>query len=115
MEKPISLSVKNFLIRKMASDMMIPERTIEAIVNHQFNSALDALLTNNSVELSGFGKFTFNKRKALKAMEKLKSQERVFTAILNDNSLQKEKRHSTEIKLQNVQSSIKFLSPRINE
>jgi nucleoid DNA-binding protein len=115
MEKPISLSVKNFLIRKLASDMLIPEKTIETVVNHQFGSALNALQLNNSVELSGFGKFVFNKRKAIRAMEKLRSQEQLFSNILQDNSLSEHKRHSNEIKLENVKKNIEFLKPKLNE
>ncbi len=35
-DKPISLSVKEYLIRRMAVKMRISEKMIEAVVNHQF-------------------------------------------------------------------------------
>ena len=41
-DKPISLSVKDYLIRKLAVKMMTSEKTIEAVVNHQFQSAQQA-------------------------------------------------------------------------
>ena len=58
--KPKSMSMKDFLIRVQAVKMMKSEKTIEAVVNHQFQSTNLAMRTNNSVELSGFGKFFFS-------------------------------------------------------
>ena len=52
MDKPISLSVKDFIIRKMAVKLMMSEKTIDDVINHQFNSANEALKYNNSVEIS---------------------------------------------------------------
>ncbi|MFN9901185.1 MAG: HU family DNA-binding protein, partial [bacterium] len=68
-DKPISLSVKDYLIRKMAVKMMVSEKTIEAVVNHQFQTAHDAIFQHKSLEISGFGKFFFNEKKAHKMME----------------------------------------------
>ena len=72
MDKPTTMSVKDFLIRKLAVKLMVGEKTIEAVVNHQFSSANEALEENNSIEVSGFGKFYFNRNKALKKIETLK-------------------------------------------
>ena len=64
MDKPVSLSVKNFLIQKISVDMAIPENVVEHVVNHQFDGVLNATKSCYSVEVSGFGKFMFNVRKA---------------------------------------------------
>ena len=58
--KPISMSMKDYLIRVQSVKAMMSEKIIEAVVNHQFQSASLAMRTNNSIELSGFGKFYFN-------------------------------------------------------
>ena len=71
MDKPQSLSMKDYLTRKLAVNLMMSEKVIDAIVSHQFSSANEALLSNDSVEISGFGKFYFNKNKAIKRMERL--------------------------------------------
>jgi nucleoid DNA-binding protein len=113
MDKPISLSVKNYLIRKLAVKMMVSESVIDAVVTHQFHSALEALSTHDSLELSGFGKFYFNKKKALKKMEKMLSQKAVFENILKRPELTEQKRASTEVKLKNVLYNIEYLKPRI--
>lgn len=69
-DKPVSMSVKDWLIKKMSIELFIKEPIINAVVTHQFNSANDAFKNNNSVELSGFGKFVFNVSKANRKLEK---------------------------------------------
>jgi len=69
MDRPVSLSIKDFLIRKLAVKLMREEQMIEDVISHQYKSANKALLTNDSVEISGFGKFYFNHKKAQKNLE----------------------------------------------
>jgi len=86
-DKPISLSVKDYLIRKMAVKLMTPEKTIDAVIMHQFQSANEATSQHKSVEISGFGKFFFNDKKAHKTMEKFLSQKALFEKWANDETL----------------------------
>lgn len=111
--KPMSLSVKDFLIRKMAPSLMLSEKTIEAVVNHQFQSAHEALLNNKSLEISGFGKFVFNDRKAIKQMQKFESQKALFSKIANDPSLSEQKRYNARRKLETAEENIKALKPKM--
>lgn len=64
MNKPQSLSVKDFLIRTLTVKLAMNNKVIESVINHQFQTANDALDCNTSVEISGFGKFVFNEKKA---------------------------------------------------
>lgn len=112
-KKPISLSVKDYLIRKMAVKLMTPEKTIEAVINHQFQSAHEAVHNNKSVEISGFGKFFFNDKKAHKMLEKFMSQEEQFGRWMNDETLPEAKRRSAKLKHQFAQQGIRDLKPRI--
>jgi nucleoid DNA-binding protein len=117
MDKPVSLSVKDFLIRKLAIKMLTPEKTIEAVVHHQFNSTNDAIQDdgNKTVELSGFGKFVFNQKKANKRMENLLSKKDGLERKVNDEQLSEQKRASSKIKLNNTITSIQSLKPKTNE
>lgn len=114
MDKPISMSVKDYLIRKMAVKEMVSEKTIEAIVNHQFRSANVALQDNHTVEISGFGKFHFNHKKAIKTLEKMYSKVEVFTRQANDETLSEQKRASATTKLNNTLAQIEILKPKLN-
>jgi nucleoid DNA-binding protein len=111
--KPISLSIKDWIIRKMAPSLLLSEKTIEAVVNHQFQSAHEALLNNNSLEISGFGKFVFNEKKAIKQMQKFESQKALFSKIANDESLSEQKRHNARKKLETAEENIKALKPKM--
>ena len=115
MDKPISLSVKDYLIRTMAVKMMISEKTIEAVINHQFASANEAMKTNNTIEISGFGKFIFNYKKALKKMEKMLSQKQLFESRLDDPLISEQKRNTEMVKLTNVINNINILKPKLYE
>ena len=112
-DKPISLSVKEYLIRKMAVKMMISEKVIEAVVNHQFQSAQEAMGQHKSLEISGFGKFFFNDGKAVKTMQKFLSQKALFEKKANDETLPEAKRRVAGLKLQSALDNIRDLKPRI--
>lgn len=115
MDKPASMSVKEYLIRKMSLSLVVSEKTIDAVITHQFDSANDALNTNKSVEISGFGKFYFNDKKAITLMAKFRSQQKLFTDMLLDESISAQKRRGAEMKLEQAENNIKILKPRINE
>lgn len=115
MEKPISMSVKEWIIKKLVIKMVISEKIISSVVTHQFDSANDALNIHKSVEFSGFGKFYFNDKKALKTMEKYLSQKALYEGILADVSTTEVKRNNTQTRLNNLLISIKTLKPKLNE
>jgi nucleoid DNA-binding protein len=108
-EKPNSMSVKDWLVKKMSIDLVIKESIINAVVTHQFNSANDAFKNNSSVELSGFGKFIFNKRKAEKKLQKYYDTRDLYISKLeitpSDSSLQR--------RLDSVLEEIKVLEPKL--
>jgi len=112
-DKPISLSVKDYLIRKMAVKLMTSEKTIEAVVNHQFQSANEATHQHKSLEISGFGKFLFNEGKAVKTMQKYLSQKALFEKKAVDETLPEAKRRAAGLKLQTALDNIRDLKPKM--
>lgn len=64
-------SIKDLLIRTTAVKLSIHEKLIEKVVDYQFKSAQEAMGTNHTVELCGFGKFVFNNNKAKKKLVSL--------------------------------------------
>lgn len=112
MDKPVSLSMKDYLVRTLAVKLMVPEKVIDAVVSHQFNSANEAMLTNNSIEISGFGKFLFNHKKAVKKLDVMNTQKMHL-----ENSLGKDitehRRHIAETKIASLIQSIDILKSKI--
>lgn len=113
MDKPQSLSMKDYLVRKLAVNLRISEKVIDTVVSHQFNSANEALLTNDSVEISGFGKFFFNKKKANKRMEKLVNKAKFFEDLSNDSEISEQKKQKAKAVATNTLVEIEKLKPRI--
>ena len=107
--------MKEWIIKKMSINMVVSEKTIDAVVTHQFDSANDALNVNKSVEISGFGKFYFNNKKAITQYNKLLNIKRTYENALADENITDTKRNALELKMQIVESSIKTLKPKIDE
>ena len=88
MKKPQSMSVKEWIIKKMAISMVVPEKTIDAVVTHQFDSA---------------------------NYDKLNKIKQAYERMLLDENITETKKNAVELKLQIIESSIKTLKPKINE
>jgi len=112
MDKPISISVKDFLIRTLAVKILTSEKTIEAIINHQFQSANEATDLNNSLEISGFGKFFFNKKKASKRIEALSVKKDILEKIIADEVTSEQKKKSSAVTLEKTIATIHLLKQR---
>jgi nucleoid DNA-binding protein len=112
MDKPISLSVKDWIIRNLSGKMMISERIIEAVINTQFEQAYEAMKTQETLEFSGFGKLIFNKRKAFIKMEKYKRIKAAYEKQLL-SPITEQKRKNTEIRLKNLERDIELLNIKL--
>ena len=94
---------------------MVSEKVIDSVVTHQFDSANDAVNIYKSVEISGFGKFYFNQKKADAQYNKLLAIKKAYEKMLLDENITETKRNAVILKLQIIESSIKTLKPKINE
>ena len=110
MDKPRHLSMKDYLVRTLAVKLRIPEKTLDAVISHQFHSANEAMVSNKSIEISGFGKLIFNQKKAEKKMVDLLRMERLLASKIqipeHDTPLNK-------MKLESVRQNIATLKPKI--
>ena len=98
----------------MAVKLMMSEKTIDDVINHQFNSANEALKYNNSVEISGFGKFLFNQKKAIKRLNALLSKEELYNSVILTCTTE-ERKASIQLKLNTIKIEIEILKTRTNE
>jgi nucleoid DNA-binding protein len=113
--KPASMSMKDYLIRVLAVKAMMSEKTIEAVVNHQFQSASLAMKTNNSVELSGFGKFYFNMKKAIKRLAFLETKKLYLENVIASPESSEAKLIKAHTYLKNVLLDIEYIKSKTNE
>lgn len=102
MFKPHNLSIKEYLIKKMAISLNMPEKDIDKVISHQFNSVNEAFRKVNSIEISGFGKFVILPVKTRKMLEKAQSKIRMFTSKLNKEGISEAERQSLINKINNT-------------
>lgn len=115
MDKPISMSVKDYLIRILAVKSLTSEKLIEAVINHQFQSANEALKTNNSVEISGFGKFIYAVKKARKKLDIITKRRAIEEAILMDENSSEQKKKRAERVIADADAAISLIKFKLNE
>lgn len=113
MDKPISMSVKDYLVRIYSVKNMKSERMVDAIISHQFQSINENLDTNDSLEISGFGKFLFNKNKANKTLNKELEKKEFFESQINNLSLSEQKRTSASNKLKDTLETITYIKKKL--
>lgn len=112
MDKPISMSVKDYLIRTLAVKMLVSEKIVEAVVNHQFQSANEAMDLNNSIEIAGFGKFYFNEKKATKRLIHLIAKKQGMEKIIADENTSEQRRRSSRVTLEKTEALINLLKTK---
>jgi len=101
------MSIKEYLVRLQAMSSLRSESVINSVITHQFQSANDAMKTNNSIEISGFGKFYFNLPKAKKRIEALNNKIRNYKrALIEDNP--------SEILIKRIEARIVFLQEELD-
>ena len=115
MDKPSTMPIKEYLLRVLSVRNNIPLKTLEAVVNHQFDELVEATRTKTSVELSGFGKFLFNKKKAYKYYQKHISKIEMAERKLNEPlASEAQLRKYGIIKEQSIKI-VQDLKPRMDE
>lgn len=111
MSKPESMSIKDYLIRILASKLMVNEKTIDKVISHQFRSASEAMMYNNSVEISGFAKFTFNEKKAQKTISRLVAKMEVAEKSMTDENVTEAYRKRASVIYTKTKDQLKLLKP----
>lgn len=109
------MSVREWLIKTLSQRDFVPETTINAIVTHQYEGAAGAMKKHNSIEISGFGKFYFNEKKADSQMAKCLAQKKAYQNIVDDESTTAKKRHSYQERLKTVEKNMENLKEKNNE
>ena len=112
-KKPVKMPVKDWIVRNVAFDAGLREEIVNDIIDHQSLSAREAMDSNNSVELSGFGKFLFSVKRANIVLEKtakfIEEQER----ILKEEGLSERKRKGIERRVERAHANYGALKSKL--
>lgn len=107
------MPLKEFLVKKLSLKLNTSERIIETVISNQFSTAFQATTHHNTIELSGFGKFTFSQHKAKKTMEKYLALEAQYKAIISNPESSPELVRSTGLKLNTITKNLEHLKPKM--
>jgi len=108
------LTDKELLIKTIASKLMMAEKTIETVINHQFISANSAMDTNQSIEISGFGKFMFNEKKAARRLKTYMMKKHDMSTIIDHPDATAEQIRKASLIYNDMVDHIALLKPNIS-
>jgi hypothetical protein len=103
------------LIRKIVVDMALPQKTVEAIVSHQFQSVVNALRNNNSVEVSGFGRLVFKPKQARRQLEGAYLRLELCEGDMTKEGVKKDRMRGYKIRHQILEEKIEALKILLHE
>jgi len=104
--KPESRSVKEHIIEIISQDQSVPKRDVKIIINEMFANAKAALLEHGSVEISGYGRYYFNKRKAFHRINAFKNYIEREKHQLDDPDMDPIKKEKLELKFNGMKKKI---------
>lgn len=93
--------------------MNVSEKIIDTVITNQFSTAFQATANHNTIELSGFGKFTFSQVKARKAMEKYNAQIALYQSIISNPDSSPELVRNNKLRLNTTLRNIEYLKPKM--
>lgn len=112
--KPQSMSNREWFIKKIAVNNNVAEKTVHAIINHQFQALSSNMETNTTLEVSGFGKFIFNTKKAEKKLVCLYNIQKAYIQKIANPETTELRCKNTKQKLIFVNNSIEKLKEKLN-
>ena len=111
------MPVKEYLLRIMSVRTNIPQKTIEAVMNHQFEGVVEAMHNKDiySIEVSGFGKFLFNTNKASKKIVTFSKKIEAYEKALLAPGLSDNRKAFIISKIAYLKSWIDAIKPKVND
>jgi hypothetical protein len=103
----------NDVVKKLAVETAIPKDVIEAIVSHQFQGIAASMKRNDIIELSGFGRFIFNKKKAVKKLASWEKEMEECLRVLSSEEITNALRKRTEGRASTLKENILILKQRL--
>lgn len=105
------MGVREWLIKKLSATLVnIPQSTITKVVQHNYESIHSAFKENDSIEIAGFGKFYFNRKKAMDVLNAYEKQIEEHREILKDTSLKESSRQKSLLRIDALEKNIEWLN-----
>lgn len=110
-DKPKTLSVRDYIVRRVAPQLLLSEDTVNSVISHQYSSANEALNHHNEIEISGLGKFIFASKRCVYKLE-------YFKNMLEESIVLKEKEPERQNyynkKIATATDAISYIEKKLN-
>lgn len=83
-EKPVSMSHKDWFVKQLSKKHNIDETILHKIINHQYESVIQATHKNKTIELTGFGSIRWNDKRAQRKLDSMDEMIRVYREKIAD-------------------------------
>lgn len=113
MEKPRNIPLRNFIQKRISVELAISEDVIDKVITHCFSSASRAMLTNNTVEISGWGKFIFDKKRMFKHISKLEDTIKKHELLIQDGQISEKQKIGSQKKIDGANKDLLVLKQRM--
>ena len=112
-DKPASMAPREWISRVLSERDNIPLSIIEKVTTHSYDGASSALNNNNSIEVSGFGKFIFNEKRAKYTLKKFIQNKEQDEKRLEDEDLSEAERLTYTKRVRDAEISINLLKTKL--
>lgn len=83
-EKPVSMSHKDWFVKQLSKKHNVDETILHKIINHQYESIIQATQKNKTIELTGLGSFRWNDKRAQRKLDQMDELIRVYREKIAD-------------------------------
>lgn len=111
--KPASMTNREWFIKNIAVNNNVAEKIVLAIINHQFQSLSTSMQTCDTLEVSGFGKFIFNRSKAIKKLASLEHTKATYIETLSNPETTALRHKNAQVRFEHIEGSIANLKNKI--
>lgn len=111
-DKPQSLSIKDYIIRRLSPQLRQSEDVISRVIAHQYVSASNATKNSREVEISGLGKFLFSDRKAKKREKKLEAIKVNIVKLMGDGD--ESKKDNYNLKIKSIDEELDYIKTKLD-
>lgn len=115
-DKPQSLSIRDYIIRRLSYQLRHPENIISSVIAHQYSSAAKATYEFREVEISGLGKFLFSDKKAEKRLYKLEAiRSSLLASVERSEGSDQRADKVRNMKISSVEDELNYIRDKIDK
>jgi len=108
-------NIKNEIINKISLELETEERIVSKVIEDSFSKAKEAMLTNNSIEISGLGCFLFKEKTARNGLKKYTTQLNLLNKKIEKENLTNKVINGIIVRNERFKEIVSMLTTRLEK